>query len=88
MTILIAFSIALVILGVASLLGMIAAVRAESDASRAVISDLLFFAGVSAFVPIAALTGSAVVFDVALLATMLGILTTLALGQILTRGRR
>ncbi len=83
-----AFGVALVILGVAAVLGLIALLRSESDASRAVMGDLLFFAGIGAFVPIAALTGSAVVFDVALLATMLGILTTLSLGQILTRGRR
>lgn len=83
-----AFGVALVILGVAAVLGLIALLRSESDASRAVMGDLLFFAGIGAFVPIAALTGSAVVFDVALLATMLGILTTLSLGQILTQGRR
>ena len=83
-----AFGVALVILGVAAVLGLIALLRSESDASRAVMGDLLFFAGIGAFVPIAALTRSAVVFDVALLATMLGILTTLSLGQILTRGRR
>lgn len=88
MSLLIAFGIALVILAVSALLGVIATLRADSDASRAVIGDLLFFSAIGAFVPIAALTGSAVVFDVALLATVLGILMTLALGQILTRGRR
>ncbi|NLJ54623.1 MAG: transporter [Intrasporangiaceae bacterium] len=81
-------TIALVIIGISALLGVIATLRSESDASRAVIGDLLFFAAIAAFVPTAVLTGSAVVFDVALLATMLGILTTMALGQILTRGRR
>jgi len=34
------------------------------------------------------LTGSAVVFDVALIAMVLGILATLALARMLTRGRR
>lgn len=81
-------TIALVIIGISALLGVIATLGSESDASRAVIGDLLFFAAIAAFVPTAVLTGSAVVFDVALLATMLGILTTMALGQILTRGRR
>jgi multicomponent Na+:H+ antiporter subunit F len=84
----IAFSIAVVIIGVAAVLGMVALVRANSDASRAVIGDLLFFAAIAAFVLVAALTYSAVVFDVALIATLLGILATLALGQMLTRGRR
>lgn len=88
MSIPIAFGIALVIIGISALLGVIATIRSESDASRAVIGDLLFFAAIAAFVPIAALTRSAVVFDVALLATMLGILATMAFGQILTRGKR
>ena len=88
MSITIAFSIALVLIGISAVLGVVATVRSRSDASRAVIGDLLFFSAIAAFVPIAALTGSAVVFDVALLATVLGILATLAFGQILTRGRR
>lgn len=88
MSIPIAFGIALVLIGVSALLGVVATIRSESDASRAVIGDLLFFSAIAAFVPIAALTRSAVVFDVALLATMLGILATMALGQILTRGKR
>ena len=82
------FSVAIVIIGVSALLGVVATLRSDSDASRAVIGDLLFFAAIGAFVPIAVLSGSAVVFDVALLATMLGILATMALGQILTRGKR
>ena len=88
MSITIAFGIALVLLGTSAVLGVIATLRSQSDASRAVIGDLLFFSAIGAFVPIAALTGSAVVFDVALLATMLGILATLAFALILTRGRR
>lgn len=84
----IALTVALVLLGISAILGVIATMRADSDASRAVIGDLLFFSALGAFIPIAALTRSAVTFDVALLATMLGILATLALGQMLTRGRR
>ncbi|MDO5501658.1 MAG: transporter [Actinomycetia bacterium] len=84
----IVFIIALVTIGIAALLGIVAVVRADSDASRAVIGDLLFFSAIAVFVPVGAIRGSAVVFDVALLATLLGILATLALGQMLTRGRR
>lgn len=84
----IAFGIAIAIIGVAAVLGLVAVLRSDSDASRAVLGDLLFFCAAAAFIPIAALTDSAVVFDAALLATLLGILATLALGQMLTRGRR
>ena len=84
----IAFGIAISIIGVSAVLGVVATVRANSDASRAVIGDLLFFSAIAAFILVAAITHSAVVFDVAVIATLLGILATLALGQMLTRGRR
>ena len=84
----IAFGIAVAIIGVSAVLGVVATVRANSDASRAVIGDLLFFSAIAAFILVAAITNSAVVFDVAVIATLLGILATLALGQMLTRGRR
>ena len=84
----IAFGIAVVIIGVSAVLGVVATVRANSDASRAVIGDLLFFSAIAAFILVAAITYSAVVFDVAVIATLFGILATLALGQMLTRGRR
>lgn len=84
----IAFAAAIAIVGVSAALGLVAVLRADSDASRAVLGDLLFFCAAAAFIPIAALTNSAVVFDAALIATLVGILATLALGQMLTRGRR
>lgn len=84
----VAFYLAIAVIGVSAVLGVVAVLRSDSDASRAVIGDLMFFCAIAAFIPIAALTQSAVVFDAALIATMLGILTTMALGQMLTRGRR
>ena len=84
----IAFGIAGALIGISALLGVIATVRSNSDASRAVIGDLLFFSAIAAFILVAAVSSSAVVFDVALIATLLGILATMALGQMLTRGRR
>ena len=61
----IAFAAATAIVGVAAVLGIVAVVRAQDDARRAVVADLLFFAAVAVFVLVAVLTGSAVVFDVA-----------------------
>ena len=84
----IAFAVAIAVIGISAALGLVAVVRSDSDASRAVLGDLLFFCAAGTFILIAALTHSAVVFDAALLATLLGILATLALGQMLTRGRR
>ena len=84
----IAFAIATGIIGVAAVLAIIGIVRASNDASAAVLSDLVFFCAIGVFALVAAIVGSAVVFDVAVIATMLGILVTLALAQMLTRGRR
>jgi multicomponent Na+:H+ antiporter subunit F len=83
-----AFAVATGIVGLSAVLGIVGVVRAVDDASRAVLSDLVFFCAVAVFVLAAALAASAVVFDVALIASMLGILATLALAFMLTRGRR
>lgn len=83
-----AFAVATGIVAVSVLLGIVGIVRAADDASRAVISDLIFFCAIAVFILTASLAGSAVVFDVALIASMLGILATLALAFMLTRGRR
>ena len=88
----IAFAIATGIIGVAAVLAIIGIVRASNDASTAVLSDLVFFCAIGVFVLVAAIVGSAVVFGVGEQAAqrylMLGILATLALAQMLTRGRR
>ena len=84
----VAFSVATAIIGLAAVLGIVAVGRAQDDARRAVVADLLYFAAVAIFVLAAVLTRSAVVFDVALIAMVLGILATLALARMLTRGRR
>lgn len=83
-----AFAIAAGIVGIAAVLGVIGIVRSQDDASKAVVADLLYFCALAVFVLAAALTGSAVVFDVAVIASVLGILATLALARLLTRGRR
>lgn len=84
----IVFTVAALVIGVSSVVGLLAIYRARDDASRAVVSDLVFFCAVAVFVLVASVVDSSIVFDVALLASMLGILSTLALARMLTRGRR
>ncbi|SDI19075.1 multicomponent Na+:H+ antiporter subunit F [Rhodococcus triatomae] len=59
-----------------------------TDADRAVATDLIFFA----FVGVVALLGTqlaeGVVFDVILVATVVGFLATMSMARLVTRGRR
>ncbi len=79
---------AIVLITLAAVLGFVRIGRAPDDATRAVVADLLFFCVIAVFALAAMMSGSAVLFDVLLIATLLGILTTVALARMLTRGRR
>lgn len=76
------------ILVAAAVLGLIRLYTATDDASVAAVSDLLYFCAVGIVVMGALAVSSSIIFDVASIAAMIGILATLALSRILTRGRR
>ncbi len=76
------------ILAVAILLGLVRIYTATTAAQRAVVGDLVYFAAIGILMLVGLQTGSAVVQDAAMLAAFLGILATVALGRILTRGER
>lgn len=76
------------ILLVAVVIGLGRLYTAKDDASVAAVSDLLYFCAVGIIVMGALTTGSSVTFDVAAIGAMIGILATVALSRILTRGRR
>ena len=64
-------------------------IRAAVDAaSAAVVGDLIFFGGIGILLLLSVVRESAAVVDAALLAALLGILATVALARIITRGRR
>jgi multicomponent Na+:H+ antiporter subunit F len=79
---------AIVVVIISSALGSARLVRGPDDASRAVVGDLLFFCATAVFVLFGVLSSTAVLYDVALLATLCGILATAALARMLTRGDR
>ncbi|MBK8731254.1 MAG: transporter [Tetrasphaera sp.] len=83
-----AFQVSAAIVAVSALLAVVGVVRSRDDASRAVLADLFYFAAIAGVVLLGVLADSAVVFDVAVIAALIGILGTLALALILTRGRR
>jgi multicomponent Na+:H+ antiporter subunit F len=79
---------AIVVVIISSALGSARLVRGPDDASRAVVGDLLFFCATAVFILFGVLSSTAVLYDVALLATLCGILATAALARMLTRGDR
>lgn len=80
--------ICMITLGVAILLGLVRIATAEDAASRAIVGDLVFFSGIGIMMCLSVLDESSVAMDAAALASILGILATVALARILTRGRR
>lgn len=80
--------IAAVILIISAVMAIVQVARGPDDASRAVSGDLIFFCVIAVFITTGVLRSTSVIFDVALLATLCGILATAALARMLTRGRR
>lgn len=76
------------ILAAAILVGLFRVATAPDAASRAVVGDLVFFSAIGVIAVIGLLKGSAASVDATLIASVLGILATVALARILTRGRR
>ncbi|WP_312717494.1 monovalent cation/H+ antiporter complex subunit F [Mobilicoccus sp.] len=76
------------ILSLAVLVGIVGVFRARDDASRAVVSDLIYFSVVALLAVFGVLLGSAVVEDAIMTASLLGVLATVSLARIITRGRR
>lgn len=72
----------------AVLVGLVRIATAPDDGSRAIVGDLVFFSAVALLVLFGMLMESAAVVDAALLAALLGILATVALARIITRGHR
>ncbi|OLT18109.1 transporter [Serinicoccus sp. CNJ-927] len=76
------------ILLLAAVLGLVRVMTARDDASVAAVSDLVYFCAVGIFLMIGMASGSVVLLDVASLAALVGILATVSLARILTRGQR
>ncbi|WP_114854053.1 monovalent cation/H+ antiporter complex subunit F [Brachybacterium sp. YJGR34] len=78
----------LAMLAAAVLVGLVRIATAPDPASRAVVGDLAYFSAIGVIVLLGLVNDSAAAVDAALLAAFLGILATVALARILTRGRR
>lgn len=76
------------ILTVSIVLGLVRLVAAQDEATSAAVSDLIYFCAIGIFITTAMLRSTSVLFDVASVSALFGILATVALARILTRGRR
>ncbi|MBK7722930.1 MAG: transporter [Austwickia sp.] len=76
------------LISLAVVIGLVRIATATDGASRAVVGDLVFFCAVALLILLGMLKESAAVVDAAMLASLLGILATVALARILTRGQR
>lgn len=77
-----------VALALSVLAGLWRAYRATDAATRTIVGELVFFACVGILVVQGMLLRSSVSVDLSLIAAILGIVATLALARILTRGSR
>lgn len=77
-----------VIMALSVLAGLYRAYSAKDAATRTIVADMVFFACVGILVVQGMILRSVVSVDLSLIAAILGIVATLALARILTRGRR
>lgn len=84
----IVLSICIGLLALAILLGLLRVLTAKDMGSRAIVGDLVYFSAIGILTFIAMLVNLSIILDVIFLASMLGILATVALARIQTRGHR
>ncbi|MDO5499432.1 MAG: monovalent cation/H+ antiporter complex subunit F [Propionibacteriaceae bacterium] len=80
--------IAVAILGVSAVVAAHRMFVGPDDAQRAMGSDLMFFAFVGLIALGGLIVGSAVVFDLIIVATVVGFLASISLARAITNGRR
>ena len=81
-------SICALILAAAIIVGLVRVLTARDLGPRAVVWDLIYFSSVAIVTMLGIAVSSSVVLDVVFLSSMVGILATIALARILTRGHR
>lgn len=82
------FAVAIAIIGLGIALALYRAIIGPDGATRAVISDLVFFSTISLIGIIGILDGSSIVFDVIMIAGLFGSVSSIALSRIINRGHR
>lgn len=79
---------ATVIVAASMLVAAYRAIRGPGDPTRAVMADLTYFCALALFVMFVIHQDSAVALDVVMLGSLIGVLSTVALARLISRGRR
>lgn len=79
-------SICIIILAAAVIVGLVRVLTAKDLGSRAIVSDLMYFSAIGMLTMFGILVSSSIILDAIFLSSMVGILATIALSRILTRG--
>ena len=82
-------SACMIVMAVALLVGLGAVIWTKDELSRAVMADLVFYAMIAIFLVWTLVTDTMVGYDVAILAALVcGVIPTISMARIITRGRR
>lgn len=81
-------SICIVIAGISLLANLVLLISVQKDTSRAVLADMVFYTMAFVFLLWALLNPTSITYEVALLAGLLGLISTVSVGRILSKGRR
>lgn len=81
-------TVGIVLCALALLLGVVLIFKVKGNVSRAVLADAAFYPMVGVFLTASLIHSSFITFDIAMLAGLLGILSTISLARVVSRGRR
>ncbi|MBB1018592.1 pesticidal protein Cry26Aa [Dietzia sp. DQ11-71] len=80
--------IAIVLVGIAAVLSSYRMVRGPNAGDRAIAADLLFFAFIALLALVGVRVDSPFVYDLVLVATLVGLVSALSLARLMSGGRR
>ncbi|MDU0478569.1 monovalent cation/H+ antiporter complex subunit F [Staphylococcus chromogenes] len=72
----------------ACLLANLALILRSDDATRGVLADMLFYLMICMYVVWTLISDTSIVYEVVLLGSLLGLLSTVSVARILSKGRR
>lgn len=82
-------SVCMIVMTVAVLVGLGALILTEDELSRAVMADLVFYGMIAIYLVWTLFTDTMIGYDVAILAALVcGVIPTISMARIITRGRR
>lgn len=82
-------SACMIVMALALLVGLGAVIWTKDELSRAVMADLVFYAMIAIYLVWTLLTDTMIGYDVAILAALVcGVIPTISMARIITRGRR